>query len=597
MKRNITESIKKTKRTAVLVFLAYILVSSMSAYCSIIGMSELFAGAAFSIMFITAFFEFGKNILLYTVHAYWGSMRWIIKLPSLIIILALLSVSATGIFGFLSKSHQTQEAPIVEEATQLKAIDSRIDMIEQTIQLYKDKLSNTDVSAGSNQDNLKNEIYAKIENDRLKIMDLKEERDTEEDEAKKKRVQDKITAMGRMIETNKKRVRELGSSSKTAVQNTDKIYAQIDKETEKLITLKKERVPLATKVNTFELTLGPVKYVADLFRFDLSDDSAKMRAIQIIILFIMLAFDPLSIILMFILSDLMKRVDEEEDDEPTDPKPKKKLGKIGKFIKKIQDKRKVEEPVEEKTNVGVVTESHIPLTKEYVDGHKEVKSLSFDGKESDVVMEPIIQRDEVVEVKIPVKPKREVIFGTETTKEIKETGTPEKTYYDMKGKEVTGDGKRIMEDGETTNKVPTVNPNRKEVPKQSVIGGKQPVKDDILDDVKDIKLADDMATIVPKTYTEEEMQEILKEQKETIKQDTFDVIDGLTAIKKEEVKIPFAGNDNPTFQELVSELEKNPKLLEDPFIKLKVNKNPELASRIKKYLETKSNPNSKRVKI
>jgi hypothetical protein len=134
----------------------------------------------------------------------------------------------------------------------------------------------------------------------------------------------------------------------TASNRLDKQIQDTQKE---LTTINKQRLPLLKESNKLVADVGPIKYVADVFFGEV--DGALDKAVRLVILLIMLVFDPLAVLLLIAGNISMKK--------PEETQPVKKTW--NKFFKK--------EPVPddmvevEKENIATVEENveREPLAK------------------------------------------------------------------------------------------------------------------------------------------------------------------------------------------------------------------------------------------
>jgi hypothetical protein len=135
----------------------------------------------------------------------------------------------------------------------------------------------------------------------------------------------------------------------TASNRLDKQIQDTQKE---LTTINKQRLPLLKESNKLVADVGPIKYVADVFFGE--DDGALDKAVRLVILLIMLVFDPLAVLLLIAgnISLNQKDVTKTIDTKKITPKRKKS----------IQDTEKLKSDAIEikKENIATVEENVEP---------------------------------------------------------------------------------------------------------------------------------------------------------------------------------------------------------------------------------------------
>jgi hypothetical protein len=77
-----------------------------------------------------------------------------------------------------------------------------------------------------------------------------------------------------------------------------RILADIETEQKKITGLNEERAPLAAEFRKVESEVGPIKYIAALVYGDNPDSNVLERAVRLVIIMIVLVFDPLSLTLI-----------------------------------------------------------------------------------------------------------------------------------------------------------------------------------------------------------------------------------------------------------------------------------------------------------
>jgi hypothetical protein len=225
-----------------------LLISATAAWFSVAGLVALFAATAIPVMIMGTVLESSKLVAAGWLHSNWKNpnVTFIHKAYLTIAVIALMIITSIGIYGFLSKGHLEQAAP-------LAGVELQINAKQQQIQMLQD--SNTRLQQEQKQ--LDDGVSAFLQGGSLRG------------------AQAGLKARGRQ------------SSERANIQKQmDANNAQIEKLDADILPLKQQTVEVEAK-------LGPVKYVAQLFGWQDTD-----KAVRLVILTIMVAFDPLAVILL-----------------------------------------------------------------------------------------------------------------------------------------------------------------------------------------------------------------------------------------------------------------------------------------------------------
>jgi len=226
----------------ILIFIVAAAISTVAAYFSLVGMGALFAATFWGVVVMTGTLEVGKIVATKWVHANWKnpSAPWYFRGLFCVFIAALMVITSLGIYGYLSKGHLEQNAPVAGINIQVAQLETQLKQ-KQT------------------------------ENDQLQ---------TRLDQIS--RITDKS------LESGGRAGLRAANSQK---QEVSSIQERIDANNIAINDLNTKLIPLKTQGAEVEAKLGPVKYVADLFGWD------PESAVRIVIVIIMIAFDPLALAL------------------------------------------------------------------------------------------------------------------------------------------------------------------------------------------------------------------------------------------------------------------------------------------------------------
>lgn len=291
---------------AFLTLLCALSLSSVAAFFSVTGLAEIFAASMTAVIIMGICLESSKIVTALWLHKNWKNKNVAILIKGYLCfaILILMLITDIGIFGYLSKSHLDNTAPTQTIQLQIDSIEQKIASDQKTIDRDNQQLSELDKSL---------DTYFK--NDRA-TQGLKAR-------AAQKTERDQLT-------------KEISECQK----DIDTLHSQED--------------PLKQQMATVSQKLGPIKYVADLFYTNPTQDQID-NSVRLMILIIMSVFDPLAIMLVVSAGISLreffgsKKTTTEIQPTITTPTPQKTTTKkspqinfyLAKKFKAIYDKYKV----------------------------------------------------------------------------------------------------------------------------------------------------------------------------------------------------------------------------------------------------------------
>ena len=361
-----------------LLLLSALSLSSIAAYFSIVGLSTIFPGSLSSIITMAVALEVAKIIVAIWAHLNWVKISFLTKSYLSFAVFVLMGITSAGIFGFLSKSHiehsssstflsqeiseierkiaikeekisREQEAIKKKQSTQEKTSTKSKD-IEETLKLniesIYDRLDKEVINSNTKLDKLlsrsremdldlntlRNQKVGIFSSNRKKIEDLensqKEERDFINSETKK--ISNSIEEL--KIESQRKvegfRQQILDSQNKEPeVKEEDleiiKYYENnIDSTLSEIEELNLEKFDINSKKLSIENELGPIKYIAEVVSDFGGPPIGTERSIRIVIILIVLVFDPLAIVMIICASkQFLLESPKPEPPKPEPPKP------------------------------------------------------------------------------------------------------------------------------------------------------------------------------------------------------------------------------------------------------------------------------------
>lgn len=227
--------------------LAGLLISGIAEYFSIVGLSKIFAGAFWPIVVMGCAIGIGKLAGISWLFRYWKLAPKMMVAALSIVVLAVMLITSTGVFGYLSKSYNEVYAPI--QAQQIQ-----IDLVKKTMDADLDK-----VDSNRHQ---------------LEIMD---------------------SVITTMIAKDKTEQGQVYRNRQLKERN--QIAADIKVAQDDYAVQAKKWADLSTETQVLSADVGPVAFIAkSLFSTDSKD--AVDQAVKFIIGLLVLTLDPLAIILL-----------------------------------------------------------------------------------------------------------------------------------------------------------------------------------------------------------------------------------------------------------------------------------------------------------
>lgn len=265
--------------------------SAVAAYYSIMGLVAIFAAAAVPIFIMGSLLEVSKLVVASWLYRSWKKIPKLMMAYFTIALVVLMMLTSMGIFGYLSKAHLDQAVPTGDVSAKLSLIDEKIKTEKDNIDAARKQISQLDQQ-----------------------VDQTIARTTEASGA------DRAVAIRR------------GQQKERA-----RLLSEIGEAQAKVAKFNEERAPIASEVRKVEAEVGPIKYIAALIYDQSADEAILEKAVRIVIMMIVLVFDPLAVLLLIAANWQMKQEKGEE--------PEKKQVSIDDFVP--QPKEFVVEPVTE----------------------------------------------------------------------------------------------------------------------------------------------------------------------------------------------------------------------------------------------------------
>ena len=227
-------------------------ISSVAAFYSIAGLTAIFAAAFWPIVIMGSVLELGKIVTTVWLHKYWDRAAIQFKLYLVPAIAILMLITSMGIFGLLSKAHLDQAVPSGDVSAQVQIFDDKIKTEKDNIEAARKALKQMDSQV----------------DERLSR--------SSDDKGAERAVQ----------------IRRSQQKERTNLQN------EITTAQKKITALQEQRAPIASQARKIEADVGPVRYIAALLYGDNPDAGLLEKAVRLVIILIVLVFDPLALVLI-----------------------------------------------------------------------------------------------------------------------------------------------------------------------------------------------------------------------------------------------------------------------------------------------------------
>jgi len=229
-----------------------LVISSVSAFYSVSGLTAIFAAARWPIIIMASSLEAGKVITTLWIRKNWSILGLAMKSYLVASVVVLMLLTSMGIFGYLSKAHLDQGVPIADIQAEVSLIDEQIQSQRDNIAANKAVLTQMDTSV--------NEMLT--------------------------RSQDRLGAE-RAVQ-----IRRAQSAERAKLQKENEAAQKIIQQ------MQVQRSPIAAQVRKATAEVGPIKYIAALMYGDNPSTDLLERAVRWVIIVLVAVFDPLALVLM-----------------------------------------------------------------------------------------------------------------------------------------------------------------------------------------------------------------------------------------------------------------------------------------------------------
>ena len=159
--------------------LSALLIAGSAAAFSVFGLSNLFAGAALSVIIMAGSLEFGKLVAASFLYRYWNDINRLLKVYMTIGVITLVLITSAGIFGYLSNAYQGATVNFEKQSTSLLYKEDRLEQLEEDKIYLKEELEESIASLPENyitaKRKLREEYNPKVLDINDQILKIKQE--------------------------------------------------------------------------------------------------------------------------------------------------------------------------------------------------------------------------------------------------------------------------------------------------------------------------------------------------------------------------------------------------------------------------------------
>ena len=246
---------------AMITLLTALGISAVAAYYSIVGLMAIFSASAMSIAIMGVVLEIGKLITASWLYQNWKRVPFLLKSYLTLAVVVLMFITSMGIFGYLSKAHIDQGKGVAEIYLKVERVDNRIETERNTIARYEKQLTNLDTALN-------------------RYLDLGA---VSKGLAKREEQEPERRELVRLINESQKRIDDFLT----------------------------ERSEYQLQINSFEVEIGPIKYISALIYGDEALDYID-TAVRAVILTLVFVFDPLAVLLLISANMSMQDYNEQK---------------------------------------------------------------------------------------------------------------------------------------------------------------------------------------------------------------------------------------------------------------------------------------------
>ena len=223
-------------------------ISGVAAFYSIVGLMAIFSASSVSIAVMGSVLEVGKLATASWLYQNWKKVPRFLKYYLTGAVVILMFITSMGIFGYLSKSHIDAGTGTSELYVKLERLDSNIESERKSISRAEGQLEKLDFAL---------ERYIEL------------------------------NAVSKGLRKREEQKPERDTLSQTVNESQDKIDIYLD-----------ERAEIQLKIKSFEVEVGPLKYISALLFGENESVNYLDKAVRYVIILLIFVFDPLAVLML-----------------------------------------------------------------------------------------------------------------------------------------------------------------------------------------------------------------------------------------------------------------------------------------------------------
>ena len=223
-------------------------ISGVAAFYSIVGLMAIFSASALSIAVMGSVLEVGKLATASWLYQNWKKVPRFLKYYLTGAVVILMFITSMGIFAYLSKSHIDAGTGTSELYVKLERLDSNIESERKSISRAEGQLEKLDFAL---------ERYIEL------------------------------NAVSKGLRKRDEQKPERDALSQTVNESQDKIDIYLD-----------ERAEIQLKIKSFEVEVGPLKYISALLFGENESVNYLDKAVRYVIILLIFVFDPLAVLML-----------------------------------------------------------------------------------------------------------------------------------------------------------------------------------------------------------------------------------------------------------------------------------------------------------
>ena len=223
-------------------------ISGVAAFYSIVGLMAIFSASALSIAVMGSVLEVGKLATASWLYQNWKKVPRFLKYYLTGAVVILMLITSMGIFGYLSKSHIDAGTGTSELYVKLERLDSNIESERKSISRAEGQLEKLDFAL---------ERYIEL------------------------------NAVSKGLRKRDEQKPERDALAQTVDDSQDKIDIYLD-----------ERAEIQLKIKSFEVEVGPLKYISALLFGENESVNYLDKAVRYVIILLIFVFDPLAVLML-----------------------------------------------------------------------------------------------------------------------------------------------------------------------------------------------------------------------------------------------------------------------------------------------------------